>query len=1648
MDSQHDTLDDVSALAWVQEELRKSLEAAHKALRRTLKDTESTFGSDLDDVEPALLRNARQHLHQGVGVLELVGLPAAATLLRASESLVQRYIAKPHKLDPAAVDAIEHASFALLDFLARRLAGKPVSPLALFPQYRAVQELAGAERTQPADLWPQDWEWAAMPAPPDVLPRQVDAATVSEFEGEVLTLMRKPSPEVTRRLSTLSAELAAGAAQAPGGEHTSTLWQLAAAFFDAQSAGLLEADVYTKRLTSRLLAQLRSQLRGETAAPERLAQDLNFFCAQAAEPDGLRPAPRLSAVHRAYPLTRDTLPADYGRSDLGRFDPSWIAQARKRVASAKDSWSAVAGGEMHRLNGLIEQFSLVADSLKRLVPGGERLGEALSQAVTQTVHGGVAPPPALAMEVATSVLYVEAALEDNAFGQPEQAGRVQRLAERIGAVQGGAAPEPLEPWMEELYRRVSDRQTMGSVVQELRAALSESEKLIDQFFRAPAEPAAMIPVPAQLQAMRGVLSVLGLDQASHAVLRVRDDVDALVAAGGEARHQQPLFERLAGNLGALSFLIDLLGVQPQAAKSLFRFDADSGLLVSQLVRRETPLEAAATPRLEPALLAQAQELAAGASATMPLTELSFGLDRLSQAPEVSAQPELAASLSSVQALLGQAEAAGAAAPPEAAVREQVAGALADFLSTASDPVGLEAGAPVSAPLPLISLTPSAPVDATGLEDDDEMLEVFLEEAREVLDTARGALAELRAAADDVEQLTTVRRAFHTLKGSSRMVGLKDFGEAGWAGEQLYNAWLASQRPASDELLGLTGELLAYLSGWVVAIAAGDAAAWRSEPVRRAADALRLDGRRVPVHADAAAPAGAAVAAGPFAAAGAGAPEAVEPSAPHAEPTAAGATPGGPEAQEPVPAAAAPMAPEAPETATDIAPEAPVPAGIAAPAEATEPVDLASVLPFGFTLPSASDLDLVAPDEPALPTQGGRSATEGAEGVPGLDFSFDLGEPAEAPVSEAAGVEAASFDAPFAETGEPTPEGSTSTAEPAEPAESAWSEAGTEAAEAVSSGFGVEPTLPLPLDRGPDEDAIITTLDVELPLEPGFVLQPPGGIEPPAASSPAGEEASSGLAAEDAAAGEETLHRAAEAPSDALPGPLALVAPPDQGEPLPPSGEAPDEPYAAQVLPMAANDAAASGAAQDEAFHDDQVKRVGPLRISIPLFNIFLNEADELSRRLGTELSEWALELHRPVGEPAVTLAHSLAGSSATVGFADLSALARQLEHALMRSQSLGSGTPEDAQLFGAVGEEVRRLLHQFAAGFLKAPQAGLIEQLAERERALVERLEAMGAAAAPRDAELAAAQAAEAAEREPQAPPGGSETPASAQAQAEAPAFAAEPEAATPVPGMQPETPAAETAAPADGAQDAASQSAEAVEPAPSEAADSRLGGASGFAELGQAEFKPFVPLPEEPVRPAPALALDGDDDIDQVDAVDLDLFGFFEEEAEDLLPALAAHLRDWLGEPARTAHAIAAMRTLHTLKGGARLAGAMRLGEQAHRLETAIEHVLAREAAGAADVEALLVRADALSAAFETLRQRDAQAYQAALAAAEASAAAAAVPAPSSPAAAAGSVARSGIGSAGAWAPPSASPGASIDGSSGGSGSSSRAGGAACAAW
>ncbi|MFX5522667.1 Hpt domain-containing protein, partial [Acinetobacter baumannii] len=74
-----------------------------------------------------------------------------------------------------------------------------------------------------------------------------------------------------------------------------------------------------------------------------------------------------------------------------------------------------------------------------------------------------------------------------------------------------------------------------------------------------------------------------------------------------------------------------------------------------------------------------------------------------------------------------------------------------------------------------SLAPSADTvrlaEASQEEFDAELLEIFIEEAREVLDTIAAGTVSARQAPHSQDLLTTLRRGFHTLKGSGRMVGL-------------------------------------------------------------------------------------------------------------------------------------------------------------------------------------------------------------------------------------------------------------------------------------------------------------------------------------------------------------------------------------------------------------------------------------------------------------------------------------------------------------------------------------------------------------------------------------------------------------------------------------------------------------------------------------------------------------------------------------------------------------------------------------------------------------------------------------------------------------------------------------------------------------
>ena len=445
------------------------------------------------------------------------------------------------------------------------------------------------------------------------------------------------------------------------------------------------------------------------------------------------------------------------------------------------------------------------------------------------------------MEVTTTILYLQAMLEDIRTRTAQLSERMSELNKRLRTVAEHGESLPLPEWMEELYTRVRDNETITSVVSELRASLTEVESHIDRFFRNHADIDALRDAPSILLRVRGVLAVLGMVPATKAITQINLDIQEIIQQHeqGELNETDGRFEKIGNNLGALGLQVDMLAYQPSLARELFVFDNKTCQLQPLMGRLkvyeiggrdifEHVQEAAVTP-------AEPDPRYADNGETTPMVFDPTAPMPLPEAP--SAQPEAQAL---TQDLIFNEDSADAQdEATEAEKPEQEAPAALDEEKAAS----IVADENVPAPQPQ-----SAAMTDEGELLDEELLEIFLEEAREVICNGRDALTHLAQSPSDVPQQTILRRAFHTLKGSSRMVGLAAFGEAAWAMEQLMNSWLAEQKAFHPSIHDLCQESLNALQQWVDAIAAHAPVAWQPEAFQQSAEAMRTQDRYVPLQA--------------------------------------------------------------------------------------------------------------------------------------------------------------------------------------------------------------------------------------------------------------------------------------------------------------------------------------------------------------------------------------------------------------------------------------------------------------------------------------------------------------------------------------------------------------------------------------------------------------------------------------------------------------------------------------------------------------------------------------------------------------------------------------------------------------------------------
>ena len=131
------------------------------------------------------------------------------------------------------------------------------------------------------------------------------------------------------------------------------------------------------------------------------------------------------------------------------------------------------------------------------------------------------------------------------------------------------------------------------------------------------------------------------------------------------------------------------------------------------------------------------------------------------------------------------------------------------------------------PQPGVALPPLLAVDA-------DLLALYLEEAREEVANIEQLFPAWDRHPEDQDALLNLRRAFHTIKGSGRMVGANDIAQFSWAIESLLNALIDRTVTRSPALLATLRQAVRVLPQFVEHLAGGPRPSAEADVVAAAA----------------------------------------------------------------------------------------------------------------------------------------------------------------------------------------------------------------------------------------------------------------------------------------------------------------------------------------------------------------------------------------------------------------------------------------------------------------------------------------------------------------------------------------------------------------------------------------------------------------------------------------------------------------------------------------------------------------------------------------------------------------------------------------------------------------------------------------------
>jgi chemosensory pili system protein ChpA (sensor histidine kinase/response regulator) len=772
---------DIGPLSWVKGEIDLALERAGLSLAA---HAANPSGDEL--------KKACAGMHQAHGALAIVGLDGITEFADAIEQLLAALADGTAPDADAATVAAQGGFAALRGYLDDLMAGHPDQPLKLFGPYRAMAVARGQLAPGPIALFfpdltqrPPKREKDFPVLAPDALAARLKAARLGFERGLLKWLKNDPKGIAEMKVSVTMIEMtrATPAARA--------YWWVALGVLDALAADGLTDATQAKMFAMRLGAQIKKFIEGNVETNEQLLREALYqaACANAG-------GEALAVVRAAYRL--DGMVPTATPSETERLLPI-VRRLRDLLAAAKDDWNRLCAGTAAALPPFHERAQKIAEEGAATGQADYvRLTAAILQQTDQLRRDPARHNEAMALEIATALVLAESALENFQSLDAEFAHSTDIVVNRLAALGRGEELGLMElPHLDAMSRRAQERLLLESVAREIRSNLGAIETTLDAYFRDTSRQATLAAVAQPIRQIQGALMVLGQDRANAVLGDCAHEIGRFAEPGFTPQAND--FEEVAKKLSALGFFVTQL--QGGAA------DIDAILEpppVAQVVREEAepvvPMQVTVPAPAAPEAVAPAAEAVAAA-------------------PEPEPQQEPAA--------------------VEAAAEEAAEEALPDF-----EVEGFEAPPELQPETPVVAVEAPAPsaettrmMEASEEDLDAELLGIFLEEAKEVLATIDQQLPQLHAMPGDHESLVTVRRSFHTLKGSGRMVGLADLGEAGWAVEQVLNAWLHETRPATPALLAMLDLAAGIFKNWIAQLEGGGSRHFDATELIRQCDSL-------------------------------------------------------------------------------------------------------------------------------------------------------------------------------------------------------------------------------------------------------------------------------------------------------------------------------------------------------------------------------------------------------------------------------------------------------------------------------------------------------------------------------------------------------------------------------------------------------------------------------------------------------------------------------------------------------------------------------------------------------------------------------------------------------------------------------------------